>query len=88
MLDGRVYLQGKTAAELNRPSRIVAIAKTYDNLCDPRDFSTAITPKASKATQKTLTLEDALKPAEYPERNYEYLGIKRRISYFYSKGDG
>ena len=32
-------------------------------------------------------IQDALKPKDYPERIYEYLGMTERMGYFYSKGD-
>lgn len=160
LLDGTGYPQGKKGEQLNRATRIVAIANVYDNFCNPRELSEAKTPKEAMAliyrdwrgkldpemlthfiksmgvyppgtvvqlsdesialvvtvnpdnllnpkvllynpdiprneammidlaTHDELTVQDALKPRETPERIYEYLGMKERIGYFYSKGNG
>ena len=38
------------------------------------------------AQRDDITVDDALKPSEYPVRIYEHLGLKERLGYFYSSG--
>lgn len=52
-LDGTGYPQGLPATKLSKLVRIVAVANTYDNLCNPPDLANAVTPKTALATMYT-----------------------------------
>lgn len=52
-LDGTGYPQGLPATKLSKLVRIVAVANTYDNLCNPQDLANAVTPKTALAMMYT-----------------------------------
>ncbi len=49
MLDGSGFPKGAKSTQISTLSQIVAIANIYDNLCNPADPKTALTPKAAMA---------------------------------------
>ena len=49
-LDGSGYPKGLKGAQLAPLVRIVTITNLYDNLCNPPDISSAVTPKVALAT--------------------------------------
>ena len=49
-LDGTGYPHRKKGSDIPELVKIVAVANTYDNLCNPRDPSKALTPKIALAT--------------------------------------
>lgn len=52
-LDGTGYPHGLPAAKLSPLVRIVTVANTYDNLCNPRDPANAVPPKTALAMMYT-----------------------------------
>ncbi|MFE8070866.1 HD-GYP domain-containing protein [Marinobacteraceae bacterium S3BR75-40.1] len=49
LLDGSGYPNGLKGEKIERLARIVSIANTYDNLCNPRDPARALPPKLAMA---------------------------------------
>lgn len=156
MLDGSGYPGGLDEKKISVPVRIVSIANSYDNLCNPREPDKSLTPKQAMAIlysrypgrldqmllenfvktmgiyppgtvvqlsdgsialvvsvdtenllkpvvliynpdipkdeaflidlagRNDLTIEDALKPTQYPPEIYEYLGMTHHVGYFHS----
>lgn len=50
MLDGSGYPRGLKAGSISKLTQIVAIANTYDNLCNPTSSAPPLNPKAAMAT--------------------------------------
>lgn len=87
-----VYPPG-TVVQLSDESVALVVTVNPDNLLNPTvllynpDIPRNEAMMTDLATHEELTVQDALKPKDYPERMYEYLGMKERIGYFYSKGE-
>ena len=52
-LDATGFPHQLAAPQLTKLTRIVAVANTYDNLCNPKDISKAVTPKTALAMMYT-----------------------------------
>lgn len=52
-IDGSGYPKGLEGKSMRRPARILAIADTYENLCNPPDISQAMTPYQALAIMYT-----------------------------------
>jgi hypothetical protein len=52
-LDGTGYPKGRSGEQIADSVRLVAVANTYDNLCNPPNLAEALTPKAALATMFT-----------------------------------
>ncbi|MEQ6884771.1 HD-GYP domain-containing protein [Salicola sp. Rm-C-2C1-2] len=87
-----VYPPG-TVVQLSDDSVALVVTVNPDNLLNPTvllynpDIPRNEAMMTDLAIHEELTVQGALKPKDYPERMYEYLGMTERIGYFYSKGD-